>query len=218
MTNSDQSLSVVLPVHNVQRALPRLVHQMLEIIPDVTSDFELLVVDDGSTDHTDEVARELAVRFPQVRVARHTERLGGEAVIKTGYQLSRGRVVIVQKENTAFGLADLRRVCELHVDQHASQGHPQRPPEPAAEPDPELVELDAATEAYLAAWSAAFRERTRRPTREELEALIADLPEAPPHNARVDERHLRPAASAAQGAGSSHVFGPPQPRFQAFRR
>jgi len=113
VTNSDQSLSVVLPVYNAQNSLPHLISQMLDILPDVASEFEVLVVDDGSTDQTEEVARDLAIQYPQVHVARHTERLGGEAVIRTGEERTRGKVVIVQQENTAFGQADLQRLCQM---------------------------------------------------------------------------------------------------------
>ncbi len=207
MTNSDHSLSVVLPVFNVQNSLAHLIHQMLDILPDVTPEFEILVVDDGSTDHTEEVARELAVRYPQVRVARHADRLGGEAVIETGYAHSRGRVVIVQQENTALGQAELKRVCQMHAQE----------PEPALEPD--LVELDAATEEYLAAWSAAFRKKMKRPTRAELEEMVADLPEAEDDAMeRTDASHLRTDPPFGDRADLSPFFGPPQPRFRPSRR
>jgi hypothetical protein len=161
VTSSDQSLSVVLPVYNAQNTLPHLIHQMLEILPDVTSEFEVLVIDDGSTDQTEEVARDLAIEYPQVRVTRHAERLGGEEVIRTGYERTRGKVVIVQQENTAFGQADLRRLCEMHAE----------PADPSAEMHP--TRLDSATEDYLAAWSLAFRNRMRPPSREQLDKMAA---------------------------------------------
>lgn len=162
MTSSDQSLSVVLPVYNAQNSLPHLIHQMLEILPDVATEFEVLVIDDGSTDQTEEVARELAIKYPQVRVTRHSQRLGGEEVIRTGYERTRGKVVIVQKENTAFGQADVRRLCQMHG----------APAEGSAEINP--TRLDSATEEYLAAWSSAFRNRMRPPSREQLDKMAAN--------------------------------------------
>jgi cellulose synthase/poly-beta-1,6-N-acetylglucosamine synthase-like glycosyltransferase len=127
---------------------------MLDILPDVTSEFEVLVIDDGSTDQTEEVARDLAIEFPQVHVTRHAKRLGGEEVIRTGYEQTSGKVVIVQQENTAFGQADLHRLWQMHA-------------EPLDEsPEMHPTQLDSATEDYLTAWSAAFRNRMQPPSRE----------------------------------------------------
>ena len=165
MTNSDQSLSVVLPVYNAEKSLADLISQMLEILPDVASEFEVLVVDDGSTDQTEEVARELALQYPQVRVARHSERLGGEEVIRTGYERTRGKVVIVQQENTAFSQADLQRLWQMHGENSE------------AVPDIHPLRLDSATEDYLAAWSSAFRNRMQPPSGKQLDAMLAELAE-----------------------------------------
>jgi len=166
VTSSDQSLSVVLPVYNAQNSLPYLIREMLDILPDVASEFEVLVVDDGSTDQTEEVARELAIEYPQVRVTRHAERLGGEEVIRTGYERTRGKVVIVQQENTAFGQADLQRLWRMHAE----------PAKASSEVYPE--ELDSATEDYLAAWSTAFRNRMQPLTREQLDSMATESAES----------------------------------------
>jgi len=209
VTNSDHSLSVVLPVYNAQNSLPHLIHQMLDILPDVASEFEVLVVDDGSTDQTEEIAQDLAIRYPQVRVVRHAKRRGGEAVIQTGYEQTRGKVVIVQQENVAFGHADLKRVWQLHAEQIETSS------------ELEFARLDSATEDYLTAWSAAFRDKMKRPTRAELEAMVADLddePIEPIETTRPDGGHLRMDPAAGSNAGSSRFFGPPQPRFHAKRR
>jgi Glycosyl transferase family 2 len=67
----NKSLTIVLPVHNGESKLRSCVREVLEVASDMTSAFGILIVDDGSTDATFEVAAELSARYPQVSVRRH---------------------------------------------------------------------------------------------------------------------------------------------------
>jgi cellulose synthase/poly-beta-1,6-N-acetylglucosamine synthase-like glycosyltransferase len=67
----NKSLTIVLPVHNGESKLRRCVREILEVASEMTSAFGILIVDDGSTDATFEVAEELSARYPQVTVRRH---------------------------------------------------------------------------------------------------------------------------------------------------
>lgn len=95
MSTPAKSLSVVVPVHNAERNLTQRIGRLLEVLPDLAAKFEVLIVDDGSTDQTEDVALELSQQFPQVRVTRHPEQRGIEASIQTGAAHTTGDVVIV---------------------------------------------------------------------------------------------------------------------------
>ena len=75
------SLSLLIPVHNAQTHLQASVQHLLEVLPELTGRFEVLVVDDGSTDATAELAHELARDYPQIKVARQTTNLGWAATV-----------------------------------------------------------------------------------------------------------------------------------------
>ena len=112
----EQSLSVVLPVYNAEKALAPQVARLLEMLPDITADFEILVVDDGSTDNTEEVAYELSQYFPQLHVTRHNVRRGADAAIKTGMTKTRGDVVFVQEDQAQIRIGDLKRLWAMRND------------------------------------------------------------------------------------------------------
>src|SRR5208337_5440566 len=91
----NRSLTVVLPVRDAQSTLAATVTQVLEMASDLSERFELLIIDDGSSDATSEVAQELSRRFPQIRTLRNSEALGEEAALRAGFGQSRGEVVFV---------------------------------------------------------------------------------------------------------------------------
>ena len=142
----DQSLSVVLPVRNAEATLARQINQLLDILPDLTSRFEVLIVDDGSTDHTEESARELAREFPQLKVVRHAAPQGASGVVQTGLEQASGEVVFVQDSEIPISANSLKKLWTLHRDEG-------RTAKPAA--------IDAGILGRLIAWSTNQRPAAR---------------------------------------------------------
>lgn len=118
-----KSLSIVMPVHNVQSSIVREVDRLLEIVADVTADFELLIVDDGSTDGTEEVLYEITCRFPQVRSRRYTPRQGKATAIDLGLAAALGEVVMIQDMDRRLTTDDIQSLWAMHIDATAAKSH-----------------------------------------------------------------------------------------------
>ena len=91
-----RTLTVLLPVRDAQSTLTATVAQVLEMASDLSERFELLIIDDGSSDATSEIAHDLSRHYPQIRTLRHTKPLGEEAALRSGMAQSRGDVVFVR--------------------------------------------------------------------------------------------------------------------------
>jgi glycosyltransferase involved in cell wall biosynthesis len=104
----ERSLTVLLPVRNAQATLSANVSHILEVVSDISPQFEVLIVDDGSSDATGEVAADLARCYPQVRALHHRRPLGREAAVRTGVKASRGELIVLEEHNTATALAEIR--------------------------------------------------------------------------------------------------------------
>jgi glycosyltransferase involved in cell wall biosynthesis len=120
---------VFLPVCNVQSALEAQVERVLDVLPELTDRFDVLIIDDGSTDETMDVARELAVRYPQVGAIRHAERLGTAEAIQTGLNYAAGDVVLVHSGEGAIDPDELLKVWQRDIELQADAPRDNTPSE-----------------------------------------------------------------------------------------
>jgi glycosyltransferase involved in cell wall biosynthesis len=111
------SIRVLLPVHNAQQSLEAGAIEILDLLAEISGCFELCILDDGSTDDTAETARDLAARYPQVRLLRHPLRLGLAEAIQTGLDHAPGEIILVGDEDYCLEPDDLRTLWQLRDDQ-----------------------------------------------------------------------------------------------------
>ena len=113
-----EKLSVFYPMWNeedyIERALSfgrRACEQLVE--SGEIRDYELIVVDDASTDGTGEIADKLAANDPHVRVVHHSKnrKLGG--AMKTGFAAATGDLVLYTDADLPFDMSELPRAVRL---------------------------------------------------------------------------------------------------------
>jgi len=88
-------LSVVIPVYNSAGCLRELHARLTASLREVTPDYEIVLVDDRSTDSGWDVLRELAAEDPRLRVVRLSRNFGQHAAITAGLTRSTGRWTVV---------------------------------------------------------------------------------------------------------------------------
>ena len=121
-----ERLSVFYPMWNEEEYIDRAIAfgrracERLVAAGDI-SDYELIIVDDCSTDSTGRRADELAAADPRVRVVHHTRnrKLGGS--IRTGLATATGDVVLYTDADLPFDMTELPRLGRLLRDDTARQ-------------------------------------------------------------------------------------------------
>lgn len=87
-------LSIVVPIYNEEENIPHLHERVTAAMAGADIDYELILVDDGSSDGSFPLLRELAERDPRVKVIRFRRNFGQTAAMAAGFGVARGRVVI----------------------------------------------------------------------------------------------------------------------------
>ena len=93
-------LSVLMPVYNEHRTLPEIVARVLS--SPTPLDFELIFVDDCSSDGSWEVIQELAAADPRIKALRHNRNAGKGAALRTAIAEISGDVAIVQDADLEY--------------------------------------------------------------------------------------------------------------------
>lgn len=87
-------LSVVIPIHNEQENIPLLYAELVETLEKTSLDFELLFVDDGSTDSSGEILEELTHADNRVRLVPLRRNFGQTAAMQAGFESAEGNILV----------------------------------------------------------------------------------------------------------------------------
>ena len=107
--SSQLLLSIVIPAHNEEQNLAPTVEELVRVLDDEGIPFEMILVNDNSSDGTQRVAEALAARRPELRVVAR-KRLGGFGrAIRAGLAVFRGDAVVVVMADRSDDPADVVR-------------------------------------------------------------------------------------------------------------
>jgi dolichyl-phosphate beta-glucosyltransferase len=107
------ALSVIIPAYNEQQRLPPHLGHVLEYLREHFPDFELMVVDDGSTDETAKVMGEALAEEPRARLISYRPNRGKGYAIRTGVAASRGEQVVFLDADFSTPIEEIPRALEL---------------------------------------------------------------------------------------------------------
>ncbi len=93
---------MVLPAFNEEAGIERLVRATVPVLDRLGGAYEILVVDDGSTDRTAEIASRLAAADPAIRVLRHPTNQGYGAALRTGFDAARKEWILLLDADGQF--------------------------------------------------------------------------------------------------------------------
>jgi glycosyltransferase involved in cell wall biosynthesis len=113
MNHSLSRLSVVIPVYNERDNLHPLTAQTLKALSGQVSSFEIIYVDDGSTDGSSLLLDQLAQDHPEIRVVHFDRNYGQTAAFAAGFRHANGDLIATLDGDLQFDPADILRLLPL---------------------------------------------------------------------------------------------------------
>lgn len=101
------SISVFFPCHNEAANIEPLVSKTLRVLSKLTPDYEIIIVDDGSTDGTDKIIDTLSADHATVKVVHHEKNLGYGAALQSGFRAATKELVFYTDGDGQFDIAEM---------------------------------------------------------------------------------------------------------------
>ena len=101
---------MVIPLYNEADGLELLLEQLLEVMRPMGEPFELVLIDDGSTDGTDERLQQLARDTPELVAVLLRRNYGQTPAMAAGFDVSRGRVIVTMDGDLQNDPDDIPRI------------------------------------------------------------------------------------------------------------
>src|SRR5229473_2689944 len=102
------SISVIYPAYNEEQDIVSTIERSVAALIAITSDFEIIIVNDASRDKTGDLADELARRYPQIRVIHQSRNMGQGVGIITGFRAATKDLLIHNGVDYPFDVYDLK--------------------------------------------------------------------------------------------------------------
>lgn len=123
VTKKLKSLSVFFPVYNEEHNLPILLDQANQIFPKYCNNYEMIIVNDGSTDQSLVIAKSLRNDYPMLRVVSHSSNLGYGECLKTGIKESQNEWIFWTDSDLQFDLNEFEKFVAASENNSAIIGY-----------------------------------------------------------------------------------------------
>ncbi len=107
------SISAFFPAYNDENSIAELVHKVSSILSQNAADYEVIVVNDGSSDGTAKVLDDLAAKMPHLRVVHHPRNRGYGGALRSGFEHATKDLVFYTDGDGQYDVAEMAKLIPL---------------------------------------------------------------------------------------------------------
>lgn len=121
--NNISSISVILPAFNEEKNIENTLSNTINYLNKTFSNFEIIVVDDGSTDKTFKVVEQIAVKYHNIILKKHEINRGYGQSLKTGFDTASKEFIFFMDSDGQFEISDLDKLTPHITDKNIVIGY-----------------------------------------------------------------------------------------------
>ncbi len=116
MSGKIEEISIFFPFWNEEKNIERVVEAAVPIAGKISEKWEMILIDDGSSDNTLEILKKLAIDNSRIRVVTHKTNRGYGASLKSGFENSRYDVVVFTDGDGQFDFSEISKFIDKIKD------------------------------------------------------------------------------------------------------
>ncbi len=116
-SKAENSLSVFLPFYNEEDVIETVIEDTYRFLDGLNHEFELIIVNDGSTDSTESLANDLTEKYAEVKAFHHDTNKGYGRALATGFKESQNELVFYTDGDGQFDIKELEELL-VHIEHH----------------------------------------------------------------------------------------------------
>lgn len=109
------SIEIIIPAYNEEKNIEIVIERCLRWLKLQTKDYNILIVDDGSTDNTGKILNSLAKNNKHLKVIHHKKNLGNGIALRTAYEHSTKDIILSCPADQQFDPLDFSKILP-HID------------------------------------------------------------------------------------------------------
>ena len=111
-----KSISIVVPFYNEEQNILPLIAELQSVLKKDFKDFEIIAVDDGSTDNTLKLLLEAKKKYANVRVIQFKKNFGQSAALDAGFSIANGEIIVPMDGDMQNDPNDIKKLVEKTED------------------------------------------------------------------------------------------------------
>jgi len=115
-SNNELFLSIVIPVYNEEKSIEKVVEEITLIIPQISEDVEIVIIDDGSKDKTADIVINLKEKNKNISFYQHPRNKGKGTAVRTGIEKAKGKFVLIQDADMEYFPGDIPSLIQPIID------------------------------------------------------------------------------------------------------
>ncbi len=117
------NISLFFPCYNEEDNIETTVKKALDVLRSLTDTFEIIVVDDGSSDQTEKIVRSLIKEEKRIKLIQHPRNRGYGAVLRTGLKNARYELICFTDADGQFDFSQIKKMLPLINDSDVVIGY-----------------------------------------------------------------------------------------------